>query len=257
MDLREGELACDPPPGAARMGRLEGGRLREYGSGDPDAHRIDRSKPRSAARQRSTRCHAAWTERMIKTLDRRRLRKLVPPWVHLVAHTPEDRSSFTWPLCDESQIAIEFRTVRGSSMRDQDGLFAELSAAWQFPPYFGWNWNALDECINDLDWLAWLEGIHHMRPHPDVFVMLISDASQLLMHEDEAAFNAFVHLLHNAGEEWAHRTEYLNATRARMGPRGFHSILQVAPGGREHMVERLRRACEEYPDVVFDEIAPS
>lgn len=35
-----------------------------------------------------------------------------------------------------------------------DGFFKEYSAAFQFPAYFGENWNAWDECACDLDWLV-------------------------------------------------------------------------------------------------------
>jgi hypothetical protein len=187
-------------------------------------------------------------------LDKRRLLTVTPPWIHLLAEMPEDRSPFLWPLHDASDVALEFRTVRGYLMREQDGLFAEISAAWQFPGYFGWNWNAFNECINDLDWLAWFEGLHRVRSHPDVFVMQVSHADELLVDEYKAAFNAFVRMLHDTGEEWAHRTEYQDAIHAQLRPRGFHSIFQVAPGQREVMLKRLGEARQEYPHVVFDEI---
>lgn len=35
---------------------------------------------------------------------------------------------------------------------DKD-LFAVVATAMQFPDYFGNNWDALDECLGDMDWL--------------------------------------------------------------------------------------------------------
>lgn len=43
--------------------------------------------------------------------------------------------------------------LRGERCQTYEGFFSECAAAFQFPSYFGNNWNAWDECINDLDWL--------------------------------------------------------------------------------------------------------
>ena len=47
--------------------------------------------------------------------------------------------------------------IRGLLCRTLDGFFQEASAALRFPDYFGWNWDAFDECMTDLDWLLFSE----------------------------------------------------------------------------------------------------
>ena len=43
--------------------------------------------------------------------------------------------------------------VKGEFCRSLDDFFREISSGMRFPYYFGWNWDAFDECITDLEWL--------------------------------------------------------------------------------------------------------
>jgi len=66
-------------------------------------------------------------------------------------------------ICHITDMAFQLRggyiakfitvRLRGSKMKDYQGLYNEFGAALQFPYYFGENWNAFDECIKDLSWL--------------------------------------------------------------------------------------------------------
>ncbi len=40
-----------------------------------------------------------------------------------------------------------------ADVNDDKDLFAVISNAMHFPDYFGHNWDALDECLGDMDWL--------------------------------------------------------------------------------------------------------
>ena len=44
-------------------------------------------------------------------------------------------------------------TLDGKSMQTIEDLFYETSNKLLFPDYFGNNWDAFDECLNDLDWI--------------------------------------------------------------------------------------------------------
>ena len=44
--------------------------------------------------------------------------------------------------------------LRGKRCQTEDLFFREISASFQFPDYYGENWAATDECLCDLEWLA-------------------------------------------------------------------------------------------------------
>ncbi len=40
-----------------------------------------------------------------------------------------------------------------AEVHDSKGLFDVVAAAMSFPDYFGSNWDAVDECLEDMSWL--------------------------------------------------------------------------------------------------------
>ncbi|GAB4435739.1 MAG: barstar family protein [Rhodocyclaceae bacterium] len=52
----------------------------------------------------------------------------------------------------ELGYAIRIADLRG--LRDKAGLLAGLARALAFPDWFGYNWDALDDCLADLSWLG-------------------------------------------------------------------------------------------------------
>ncbi|WP_233257717.1 barstar family protein [Micromonospora sp. S4605] len=54
-------------------------------------------------------------------------------------------------------------------MTDAGHVFYEFSDALLFPGYFGWNWDALSDCLRDLSWLP-----------ADGYLIVIENAPRLL-----------------------------------------------------------------------------
>lgn len=83
------------------------------------------------------------------------------------------------------------RVVRvPSSIASADALFSHLAGALSFPGFFGHNWDALDECLRDLSWLAEKEvvflhdGLPALTPRELAFYLdaLLDGASALESH---------------------------------------------------------------------------
>ncbi len=91
---------------------------------------------------------------------------------------------------------LTVRVLRGRRMEDRSGMFDEFATAFQFPLYFGGNWDAFDECLSDLEWLDVTEGL----------VVAIVDADHVLA----AVPNEFADLvtsLRYAADEWEAASE--------------------------------------------------
>jgi hypothetical protein len=82
--------------------------------------------------------------------------------------------------------------MRGKRMRTWEGLVNEVAATLQFPWYFGGNWNALDECINSLEWL-----------HYDAFVIAITNSEIMLSDGIVGDRLAFGKLLLRTCQKWS------------------------------------------------------
>jgi len=111
------------------------------------------------------------------------------------------------------------RVINGKKCSTPAGVFAEFARALGFPDYFGHNWDAMEECLADLEWLP-AKG----------YVLLITDA-QAVIPEDEEEYETLLEILSDAGEAWS-------KGQAGGGSQAipFHALFAVSEQ------ERLRRA---------------
>lgn len=78
-------------------------------------------------------------------------------------------------------LGIHLATIDGASISTKRGLFEALQAALQFPDYFGFNWDAVNECLRDLN--SWIPapayllridgGIHLWKTAPELAGALV------------------------------------------------------------------------------------
>ena len=99
---------------------------------------------------------------------------------------------------------------------DKDELLHRLAVSLQLPASFGHNWDALEECLADLEWL------------PAKGYVLCFTNPESILPDDEEEFATFLEVLSDAGEAWG---------SGQAGPEGkrpvpFHTLLTVSD--REH-----------------------
>ncbi|MER7476384.1 barstar family protein [Streptomyces sp. NPDC126510] len=113
--------------------------------------------------------------------------------------------------------------MRGPEMRDSDGVFTQFYEALRLPDYFGWNWNALRDCLTDLHWIS--------AKH---FLLTIDDADAVLSEsteEREILFRA----LNDAVKFWAEQPELPGQEKIT-----FQAVLLCPPDLQEEMLRQIR-----------------
>ena len=157
-------------------------------------------------------------------MDLHRLTKTDGHWLHSVIAAPADLSNQVRAFEQKSTRRFAARIVRGRKANTKSALFDECAAALQFPLYFGENWDALNDCLGDLDWL-----------NVEAFVLVIADASQLLAKAPAEEFKQFFHILEQAGTHWRHPS-------ASGKGRPYHVVLHAAPGDEAALHNRCKSA---------------
>lgn len=112
--------------------------------------------------------------------------------------------------------------VQGRRMRTLDRTNQEFAAALQFPSYYGENWNAFFDCIQDLSWLG-----------DNGLILLVTDAAQVLRDEPggpELLWECLV----DAREAWRHPVE---EHFLRTDPAPYTVVLQDSKAALRRLVE--------------------
>ena len=136
------------------------------------------------------------------------LQSLKPPWTVLLVLQAGQRAESVVRTPEKFVV----RVIRGRRCRSAGELFAEIAEALEFPDYFGHNWDALEECLTDLEWLP-----------GKGYVLLVTAAEQILT-DDEEEFATFLEVLSDAGEAWASGQAGSGDKRAKP----FHTVLAVS-----------------------------
>ena len=146
------------------------------------------------------------------------LRSTEPPYVELLVHR-----SGADPLDALPELpGFAVRQVDGRRCRTKAALLDEFARALEFPPQFGRNWDAFEDCLNDLSWLE-----------ADGYVIVVTSAHAVLAREEPEEYETFVSILDAAGREWA-TPRTVGVPRPA---RPFHVLLAVTTRNRARRLD--------------------
>ncbi|MFJ8039624.1 barstar family protein [Kitasatospora sp. NPDC096147] len=90
-------------------------------------------------------------------------------------------------------------------MGTEQELFEQMSARLRLPAYFGWNWDALSECLRDMRWA------------PADHYLIVIERSALALREHAEDRDTLLEILGRVGHHWGQSPD-------RPG-RSFNSLL--------------------------------
>lgn len=103
-----------------------------------------------------------------------RLREPRKSGVFRAAEAPADLES------SAQAVGLRMFAIDASAVRTKSQMLGLLGRSLAFPPWYGRNWDALEDCLTDLDWLpdaglvVRFEGFeHYAEADPDGFAILL------------------------------------------------------------------------------------
>ena len=161
------------------------------------------------------------------------------PRVHIVNLDASSVSNRVLAIVEHSPDTC-VRVLRGAKMTTEQRLLDEFAAAYQFPHYFGENWNALVDCMSDLSWMPAAR-----------YLMVIRNADVMLSQAPEL-FRAFVGTINAIARDWGETQP--SARPWAPEPHAFHLVLQAEVGdGASALNKSLQHAGIEFagPDTAY------
>jgi RNAse (barnase) inhibitor barstar len=161
-------------------------------------------------------------------MDVHSLFRTTPPYLHLWTASPSDAYEFARSIQQAPGRQAIVRLIRGAKSRTAAGLFDEFGAALQFPDYFGENWDALLDCLRDLEWLT-----------ADAYLLVVTEG-ELVLDREVKQFKTLVEVLAEAAEEWAKAEDSQGVVRP------FHIVFQCGTERAAHLETRLRETGRKF-----------
>lgn len=87
--------------------------------------------------------------------------------------------------------------IDGSRDRTVKSFLKNIGKVFKFPSYYGNNLNALNDCLNDLEWID--------KPN---YLLIIKNSKEFLSKESEEARSHIISFLDRVSKQWANVPNY-------------------------------------------------
>lgn len=163
------------------------------------------------------------------------------PYIHLFTGRAQEFNNFLTKIeaiIKHEQLKIIAKRIEGLRCHNLGDVFSEFAMAFNFPNYFGYNWAAFDECLNDLSWLA-----------APSYILCIANFDALLF-DDPTDRKILIEILSSSVKEWTQGVTYGALIRK---PTAFHIIFQCAKNKEDLVKMELKKASIDEINIIVDE----
>jgi hypothetical protein len=143
------------------------------------------------------------------------LQNATAPWSSLLVVPP----GATAAALVKPPAGFVLRQIHGKKCGTPAGVFNEFARALGFPDYFEHTWDALEECLADLEWIP-AKG----------YVLLVTEAVGVIPDEEEE-YETLLEVLSDAGEAWS-KGHTADGRRAPFHV--FFAVSQLEKSRRKH-----------------------
>ena len=96
-----------------------------------------------------------------------------------------------------SEEAYYIGMLEGSECNTMKSFLKQIGKTFKFPSYYGKNLNALNDCLNDLEWIN--------KPN---YILIITHSNKFLIDESEENKHHIIKFLEEIPESWANVPNY-------------------------------------------------
>jgi Barstar (barnase inhibitor) len=125
-----------------------------------------------------------------------------------------DLADLTIQLTYLKTFELVMRVCDGRRTRTRAELFAEFATAFQFPYYFGQNWNAFIDCLGELRWM-----------YGRAYLVCITRFDEVMEFLDPQDLCSLLQTSAKVADKWANDSRTL--ALYERSPTPFHLLLQV------------------------------
>jgi RNAse (barnase) inhibitor barstar len=154
-----------------------------------------------------------------------KLKSLHEPYFHIIV---QDEAEVKQTIHDiDKAIGYPIHTIDSNLCTKSPNFFKEISISLKLPDYFGKNWDALDECLADMEWLQ-----------EQGWVLFFLNSEQLLCEEKKDDFDTLIDVLHTVGKDWSTSRDGDGLPHTKI-PKPFHFIFHTTASYANDLIEKF------------------